>query len=173
VADPYVEVAMRRGLVRLPERSLPDGVSLRWYRDGDESTWLEVQRATGIYGSIGPTLFVREFGAAPEHLAERQAFAVDSDGRAVGTATAWFDPGGDPGLGRLHWVAVVPAWQRRGLGAALTCLACRRMVDLGHRSVYLTTGSTNGPAIRLYEGSGFAPWPRSEEEKAFWDGRGP
>jgi ribosomal protein S18 acetylase RimI-like enzyme len=165
-----VEVTMTRRLDAAQRpRSLPVGYSLRWYREGDRHAWQRVQSSTGIYHPVAPDLFEREFGDAPELLPHRQCFVEDESGLVVGTATAWIAASGrDPEEGRVHWVAVSPAHQRRGLGAYLTETACTRMRELGARTAYLTTGSENIPAVQLYLALGFRPEVRSPQERDAW-----
>jgi ribosomal protein S18 acetylase RimI-like enzyme len=165
-----VEICMTRHLNEESHpTSLPNGYSLRWYRDGDRDAWQRIQLSTGLYDPVAPDLFEREFGDAPELLARRQCFVDDASGVAVGTATAWIAaPGRARGEGRVHWVAVSPAHQRRGLGRYLTEAACTRMRELGADTAYLTTGSENTPAVQLYLGLGFSPEVRSSEERDAW-----
>jgi ribosomal protein S18 acetylase RimI-like enzyme len=165
-----VEICMTRRLGEAP-RSLPppEGYSLRWYRDGDRDAWQRIQSSTGLYDPVAPDLFEREFGDAPQLLPQRQCFVEDASGVAVGTATAWIaDPGEAPGQGRIHWVAVSPAHQRRGLGGYLTETACTRLRALGADTAYLTTGSGNVAAVQLYLGLGFRPEVRSPKERGAW-----
>jgi GNAT superfamily N-acetyltransferase len=169
---------MRVGDLRMvPQRALPPGYAVRWYQPGDEQTWLEIHRATGVYDPLPPGLFDREFGMAPGQLPGRQFFIVahhgapfdQAHGATVATSTAWFDPRAPaPSPGRVHWVAVVPGAQRRGLGSALVWQTCRRLAELGHVGAYLTTGADNLPAINLYLRMGFTPHPRSDQERAAW-----
>lgn len=165
-----VEICMTRRLDGGPRSlSLPEGYSLRWYRDGDRDAWQRIQSSTGLYDPVAPDLFEREFGEAPQLLPRRQCFVEDTRGAAVGTATAWIAAAGRaPGEERLHWVAVSPAHQRRGLGRYLTETACARMRELGADTAYLTTGSQNAAAVQLYLGLGFLPEVRSREERGAW-----
>jgi ribosomal protein S18 acetylase RimI-like enzyme len=165
-----VEICMTRRLSEAPEATpIPDGYSLRWYREGDRDAWQRIQSSTGLYDPVAPDLFEREFGDAPDLLPQRQCFVGDVRGVAVGTATAWIAaPGRAPGEGRVHWVAVSPGHQRRGLGRYLTEVACTRMRELGADTAYLTTGSENAPAVQLYLGLGFSPEVRSPRERDAW-----
>jgi GNAT superfamily N-acetyltransferase len=103
-------------------------------------------------------------------LPERQLFLLDCEGVAVGTATAWFnnDYRGEK-CGRIHWVAIVPEHQGRGLSKPLLSAACRRLEELGHHKAYLVTSSVRIPAISLYLRFGFAPDVRSDEDKKVWN----
>lgn len=138
---------------------------LRGFEPGDSATWLSLQQSTGIYPPLGPELFVREFGASPKN----RQFFIMRDRQPVATGTAWHgEPLRPPDWGRLHWVAVHPQHQRRGLGSML----CRHLLavlrELGCDAAYLTTGSENLAALALYAKLGFEPWIRTPEEAKFW-----
>ena len=165
-----IEVRMIRGLEdELRSSELPVGYSLRWFREGDRDTWQRIQTSTGIYDPVAPDLFEREFGRRSELLPERQCFVEDALGVALGTATAWLpEPERPRRQGRLHWVAVSPAHQRKELGSFLTEASCNRLRDLGAESAYLTTGSENVAAIRLYLSLGFGPEAAGEVELRAW-----
>lgn len=170
VTDATVEVVMVRDLAQVgTSPPVPEGYSLRWYRPGDEDLWFTIQKSTGIYDPISPDLFTREFGDDTRMLSSRQCYLDDSNGRSVGTATAWVAGSGRSQTeGRLHWVAVIPEMQRRGLGTYLTRVVCGRLRELGADRAYLTTGSRNLAAVQLYLGLGFQPQARSEQEVRAW-----
>jgi ribosomal protein S18 acetylase RimI-like enzyme len=58
-------------------------------------------------------------------------------------------------------IAVDPAYQRRGIGAALTRLALARLREAGLAIAMVETGGDDGhaPARRTYAGAGFTLWP--------------
>ncbi len=157
---------VRDHLDDIPEYSLPPGFAVRWYRPGDRELWVRITSEADRYNKVTPELFDREFG--PDHalLAERQFFLIAPDGQAIGTITAW--SGLQPEWGRIHWVAVVPAWQGRGLSRPMMSVACRRLKELGHKRAYLITSTARVPAINLYLKFGFRPDPRDERELAAW-----
>jgi RimJ/RimL family protein N-acetyltransferase len=160
-----IEVAMQReNLAVEPARFAPP-YRLRGYRSGDEATWLALQQSTGVYPPLDAAFFRSQFGSAPEG----RQFFVMRDRQPVATGTAWHgEPWRTPEWGRLHWIAVDPQHQRRGLGLML----CRHLLtvlrELGCVGAYLTTGSGNLPAVALYGKLGFVPWIRSPEEAHFW-----
>jgi ribosomal protein S18 acetylase RimI-like enzyme len=85
-----------------------------------------------------------------------QAFAsVRRDGRAV--ACGRISVAGDPGepWGAITAGEVDPAWQRRGLGAALTSALAAAAADRGARRVLLQVETDNAPARALYVRCGF------------------
>lgn len=160
---------LRPDLEELPVFGLPPGISLRWYQPGDERCWLAIQRAADRANEISMGLFRERFGADARVLGQRQCFLVGSRGEALGTATAWFDDGFQgASYGRVHYVAVVPEQQGRGLGRSLMTVVCRRLRELGHERAYLATSLWRIRAIRLYQRFGFQPLVRDGEEAALW-----
>ena len=65
---------------------------------------------------------------------------------ANGTTTAWYneDYRGLP-FGRVHWVAIVPEMQGRGLAKPIMSAVCHRLRELGHGRAYLTTTTVRIP----------------------------
>ncbi|MHC4940771.1 MAG: GNAT family N-acetyltransferase [Planctomycetota bacterium] len=164
-----IEVMMT--LARLPSGpvELPARARLRPFAPGDRRRWVEIQESTGAYGSVSAEMFDREFGYS-DH-ADRILF-VEMKGEPVGISAAWFPEAGMPdSAGRVHWVAVKPSHQGRGLGRALVLATLKRLRALGYESAYLTTGSENEDAIGFYRSLGFEPAPRNENERRFWEGR--
>jgi GNAT superfamily N-acetyltransferase len=70
--------------------------------------------------------------------------------------------------GRVHWMAILPEFQGRGLGKALLSTICHRLRELGHERAYLHTSAARIPAIKLYLKFGFEPMIRNAEERAVW-----
>ena len=163
-------IAMARTqLTDVPEHAFPPGFGVRLYRAGDERHWVELHLAADKHTEVRPELFESQFGRDAQELSQRQAYLLDSAGRVVGTASAWRDDKYQrPELGRIHWVAIHPEYQGRGLAKPLMTYLCRRLRELGHRKAYLTTSTVRVPAIGLYLRFGFQPWIRDEEERAAW-----
>ena len=160
----------RAHLEGVPEHSLPSPYRLRMYQTGDAQDWLEIHRLADRYTRVTADLFGRQFGDDQQRLADRQLYLCDGDDQPIGTATAWFDdrPGGDPSIGRVHWVAIVPDYQGRGLARPLITAVCHRLRPLGHRRAILATGSARLPAICLYLKFGFVPMLTRPDEAAAW-----
>jgi ribosomal protein S18 acetylase RimI-like enzyme len=76
--------------------------------------------------------------------------------------------GTEEARGRVHWVAILPAFQGRGLAKPLLTAVCLRLRELGHTSAYLSTSAARIPALNLYRQFGFAPVIRDEMERAVW-----
>ena len=157
-------------LKRVPRFALASGFTLQWYQPGDESHWLRIHLAADRFSQITPDLFTKQFGSPPSNdLHRRQCYVREPGGECVGTATAWFnDDFQGARWGRVHWVAIIPAFQGRGLGKALMSAICRRLRDLGHGRAYLRTGAARVPAIKLYQRFGFEPLIGDEREREAW-----
>ncbi|MBI3852120.1 MAG: GNAT family N-acetyltransferase [Verrucomicrobia bacterium] len=160
---------VRAHLDNVPEFALPDGFSLRRYQAGDEAHWLRIHAVADRYNEITQALFRQEFGSDEKLLRERQFYLLDPHGEVIGTGAAWFKDGFE-GLqwGRVHWVAIVPEYQGRGLAKPLLTAICRRLRELGHGRAYLSTSTARAAAIRLYLRFGFKPMIRSAEDDAIW-----
>lgn len=167
---PNVPLVMTRAtLENLPDAPLPPGFALRWYAPGDEAHWLRIHLGADQLNVITPELFHEQFGNDPALLAQRQCYALSPAGQVVGTASAWFSNAFEGGRwGRVHWLAVLPEFQGRGLGRALLGAVCRRLRELGHDRAYLTTSAARLPAIALYLKFGFEPRIRDATEAGVW-----
>ncbi|MFP7723039.1 GNAT family N-acetyltransferase [Lysobacter sp. A3-1-A15] len=97
----------------------------------------------------------------------RVLFAVDPDGRALGTV-ALLHTGG--GVFELTKMAVDPASRGRGIGRRLVQGALRTFAGMEGRELFLESSSKLGPALALYESVGFvhhpAPRPGSHYARA-------
>jgi GNAT superfamily N-acetyltransferase len=162
-------VMERASLADIPEYGLPQGFALRWYEAGDEAAWLRIQAAADQYNDITADLFLKTFGAERTAHEQRICFLTTATGELIGTAAAWWGEGGtEEARGRVHWVAILPAFQGRGLAKPLLTAVCLRLRELGHTSAYLSTSAARIPALNLYHQFGFAPVIRDEMERAVW-----
>jgi len=166
----YLNVRIiRENLDDIPEYDLPAGYSIRWYQPGYEEYWQSVQSLADEYNRVTPGLFEEQFGTDTQLLSERQCFLCDRHENIIGTATAWLDNQGEKPLGRIHWVAIVPREQGKGLAKSLLTIICKRLKDLGHSKTYLTTQTVRIPAINLYARFGFAPVIDSDRDREIWE----
>jgi len=151
-------VMVRHTLENLPPANLPDGYSVRRHEPGDETAWTQIQQLADEFNPITPELFASQFGSDPSAWNQRILYLVDDrSGRPVGTTAAWYgDAGRWAGWGRIHWVAILPDYQGRGLSKPLLAQALRRLRELGHSRAYLTTSAERTVALRLYERFGFS-----------------
>jgi len=162
---------VRWDMEEIPHHPLPEGYGLRWYVPGDEEIWVRIHLEADAYVESSPALFAEEFGGSTEELKARQCYLSDAAGRAFGTATAWMDED-YRGLrwGVVHWLAITPGMQGRGLAKPLMTAVLTRMRELGEERAYLVTATVRVAAINLYRTFGFAPEVRSAEDLALWKG---
>jgi GNAT superfamily N-acetyltransferase len=149
------------------EAVFPSGIVLDTWRPGDEEEWLRIHLLSDFYNDFTSETFCRQYGHDEREWARRLLFLRVIDGPTIGTAGAWFhDNWRGESWGRLHWVAIIPEYQGRGLARPMVGAALQRIRDLGHTRAYLTTNSVRALAIRLYETFGFHEVPATPEEAA-------
>ena len=150
-------------------RKLPEGYSFRMYTPGDEKEWVRIQDSADDYIAVDEILFEREFGSNKEELPRRMVFLMFGE-EYVGTAAAWLDDVyREPGTGRLHWVAIVPEHQGKGLALPLVNYTMSLFPGLGCVRGYLLTNAVRFPAVSLYLKEGFKPEIRDSEEAEIWE----
>ena len=155
---------IRQNLNNLPVLTFPRGWLVRFYKPGDEVHWVRIQQAADQFNEITPKVFDRYFNDR-EQLVSRQIYLFQPGNPPIGTVTAWFNHDfRGASWGRVHWLAVLPEHQGKGLGKALFSLACRRLAELGHSRAYLTTARERTAAVRLYKSFGFIELPTGDEE---------
>lgn len=156
---PYFHLTMALDdLARVPDLALPAGYQTRAYGAGDERHWARIEREAGEFADDARALarFAAEFGSHTGEMKERCLLLCAADGSPIGTTTAWYGEHGGQVIGRLHWVAIVPAFQGRGLSKPLVAAALARMRQW-HDRAYLTTQTTSWIAVKVYLDFGFRP----------------
>jgi ribosomal protein S18 acetylase RimI-like enzyme len=153
-----------------PAYPMPAGYAGRRFRRGEERTWAEIEASVGEFETANEALrhFEEEFGGHPAEVEDRCYFLCTEEGEPIGTGTAWFNPdyhGEDHG--RVHWIAIAPRFQGRGLGRPLVGLVMDRLAQ-SHRKAYLTTQTTSPRAIRIYLDFGFVPLLTDERSEEAW-----
>lgn len=155
---PFYSVTMVRGEPISIPTSLPEGYSFRFFTPGMEDEWCRIQCSVRAFPGreAAAKAFQAEFASRPALLSRRMIFVCDTAGRPVGTAALW--PGDDLGkpMERVHWVALIPGLQGRGIGKALVS----RVLEISpagsaNKGVYLTTQTTSYRAINIYRQFGF------------------
>ena len=153
-------------LTSTPLYTLPDPYTLRLYQAGDAAHWTDIHIEADKYSNITPMLFAQQFGDDEQMLAERQFYLLDGDKRPIGTATAW--PGQADEWGMVHWVAIRPEAQGKGLAKGLLTAICQKFLALGLQKAHLGTANVRIAALNLYLHFGFYPHIRNEREWQVW-----
>jgi len=71
--------------------------------------------------------------------------------------------------GLVHWVAIVPEEQGKGLANPLMMAVCNRLKELGYNRAYLNTSTARLPAVSLYLNFGFMPEINNDRDKQVWE----
>ena len=154
-------VLERTNTINLPTASLPSDIGIRRYQIGDEAVWTHLWRESEPFDTISDTQFRNSLGHDDSLLAERVYFVYnEKTEETIGTVTAWSQNGEGKykryaGWGRIHWLAVQPAYQGKGIGKALLIIALKALEDLGHDKIFLVTSSGRNAALTLYDRFGF------------------
>jgi len=128
------------------------------YQTGFEKDWARIEASVGEFECEMDALlhFQKSFMPYMPELQRRCFFVATADGERIGTATAWWDYVGQRRHPLIHWVAVKPDYQGKGLGKALIAEVLRLMTVIdGDGIFYLKTSTYSHQAIRLYERVGF------------------
>lgn len=144
-----------------PAAALPEGFSFRRWEPGLETEWAALMDRTEMMADYeaGLSYFRGEFLSRPEELPERMLFVCSPEGEMAGTASLWMGGKLGPGRCRLHWVAVDPRFEGRGIAKAMIAeLLSRRERLGGPEPLYLATQTWSWRAISLYTRFGFRPY---------------
>lgn len=108
------------------------------------------------YKNIIPKEYFRDPVLSREKLLEdfeRMTFYVyRSEGRIVGVAALQIESGE---TGRIHWVYILPEYQRRGIGTALVTHLEWQAKEVGLRRLRLLTVEKARWAVNFYKGLGY------------------
>lgn len=160
---------VRVGLRDTPDYPLPEGYRIRKARAGDDNVWIALHEVADIYQKVTETTFHEEFGYDWPGFLDRGFFLDDPQGQTIGTATAWYDDEfGGGGFGRVHWVAIVPEFQGKGLAKPLIGKVLNRLHQ-DHSAAFLTTSTARIPAINLYLQFGFVPLIGYSSSEQDWE----
>jgi len=167
-----------------PRHALPAGYAFAQYKPGLEAQWAALHCEVGQCDSIeeAETIFEREFMAPPdptslagdvchtpsqakraipdaEALAGRMLFVLDESNLLAGTGCLWDGNHFGRTLQRLHWIAVSPGHQGRGIAKAIVSRLLDLYNELGYGGyIYLTSQTWSYRALNMYAGFGFRPY---------------
>ena len=163
----YSLTMIRQHMDQIPEFSFPSGIGIRTYRPDERNIWTRIQRAAEMFFDIDDQLFNREFGRDFKAMEDRCFFLTDH-GKEIGTVTAWWqqDWRGQE-WGQIHWVAITPGFQRKGLSKPMMSVAMQRLKK-SHERCFLITSSRRIAAIKVYFDFGFYPDFESENSQEAW-----
>lgn len=142
---------------------VPDGVTLRSFRPGDEDAIVAVNgRAFAHHpeqGAMDRADLERRMSSGwfdPTGL-----FVAERDGQIIGFHwTKIDDAGPDEGQGEVYVVGIDPPAQGGGLGKALTARGLRHLQDAGVPAVILYVEGDNDAALAVYRKLGFTDFKK-------------
>jgi mycothiol synthase len=162
-----VLLQLRRSLLTpLDEVALPDGVTLRAFRPGeDDAAWLTVNAAAfADHPEQGRWTLDDLHVRLREPWFDAEGFLLASrDGELIGFH--WTKIHGDLGpapahepIGEVYVLGVAPGAHGGGLGRALTLAGLRHLRSRGLSQVMLYVDEGNPRAVALYQRLGFVRW---------------
>ena len=166
----HIEFTMiRHDLNDLPPVELPEGFRIRTFREGDIANWCRIETSVDEFSTIerAERYFQEEFGPRIDLMANRSFMLETSDGEAIGTTTAWMGTFEGELIGMIHWVAIDPHYQGRGLAKPLLATAMHRLAQ-DHERAFLGTQTTSYRAVGLYLKYGFEPVLLTEKDRRAW-----
>ena len=198
---PYTAVVMvRNDAENVPAFTLPEGYRFATFTPADEENWIRLQAEVTHVESLqqGKQIFREEFLQASagipcedcpgyEDVVKRTVQVKDAQDNLVGVATLWLGDTFGEIWQRVHWVAVHPDHQGKGIAKCMIAKMLQIYHELGcDTPIYLTTQTKTYRAVRIYKQMGFVPymgekptnWPFmsdvpkvsfAEENEAAWD----
>ncbi len=162
----YVKrIRMRRTLAGwLPEATLPPGFHWEPWNDSLTDTHagvkflsfedtIDAQLFPNLAGLTGCRLLMHCIRECEGFCPAASWLLMGCDG-AIGTIQGI----AEEGRGSIQNVGVLPAYRRRGFGAALVARALRGFHDAGVHTAFLEVTANNPNASRLYRRLGFKPY---------------
>lgn len=150
---------------RPPSVDLPDGYSMRTYREDDHAAML------GLLQAHWP-ISDDELQDYVDHALPNGLFLVETraNGELVGAAGALHNPdAGDhyfPFGGEVGYLYVAEGHRRQGIGYALASAATRRLDSAGYTSI--RAGTQNPIAVLLFLNLAYHPFSPSQDAVGAW-----
>lgn len=178
---PYTGVVMiRENAENIPTITLPEGYCFAPFTPADEEQWIRLQTEVTHVESYtqGKQIFREEFLQASddvpceecpgyEDMVRRTVQIKDAGDNLVGVATLWMGDTFGKLWQRVHWVAVHPDHQGKGLAKCMIARILHLYEELGCETpIYLTTQTKTYRAVRIYRQMGFTPY--MGEKPANW-----
>lgn len=157
--------------VQIMDYRLPAGFYFSTFKDDEADQWARLQATTDSFMSIAEarSYFDESFGHQKLLLRDRCYFLHADTEKYIGSAMAWLaEEPFDDQYGRLHWVAVHPKYQGRGLGKALVKYTMRKLMDYYTRG-YLTSQTNSFKALNIYLEIGFRPRVLNDKDRKAWE----
>lgn len=148
---------------------LPEGYKFKLFEKGDELQWAKIEASVLEFDSQleAYVYFQENFLTYIEELKRRCIFIQDDKGKKVATTTAWWNYIGVKRHLWIHWVAVDPIYQGKGLGKAIVQKAIQLHIDIeGENKIGLHTQTWSHKAVNIYKKLGFEITPENNSQEA-------
>ncbi|WP_431043638.1 mycothiol synthase [Streptomyces sp. P1-3] len=148
--------ALGPGLPEIAEPVLPEGVTVRTFRPGeDDAAWLAANAAAFAHHPEQGSLTQRDLDdrKAEPWFDPEGFFLAERGGELVGFH--WTKVHAEDRLGEVYVVGVRPDAQGGGLGKALTAVGLRHLAAQGLPTAMLYVDADNKAAVTVYERMGF------------------
>src|SRR5699024_3142078 len=113
--------------------------------------------------------FTKEFANEIDLFTKRCLILENEERKAIGTTTAWYGipQSMEETYGRIHWVAIIPEYQGKGLAKPLLT-AAMNILAKHHDKAYLTSQTISYQAINMYLNYGFHPHMTKQTCQQAW-----
>jgi GNAT superfamily N-acetyltransferase len=160
---------LREDMNDIPEFPMPEGFGIRNYRPDEGYIWTRIQKAAEPYIKVDDELFDREFGQRLKAMEDRSFYLTTDEGEEIGTITAWWqDDWRGKKWGQIHWVAIHPDYQGRGLAKPMMSVAMQCLKQ-SHERCFLGTATQRIAAIKVYLDFEFYPDLEAENSQEAWN----
>lgn len=158
---------LREHMDDIPDIPFPEGFGIRNFHFGEGDIWERIQQAAEQFHLIDNNLFIKEFGNNLFEMNDRSFFIIRDD-EEIGTITAWWKLNlRNKEWGMIHWVAIYPDYQGKGLAKPAMSVAMKRLKQ-SHERAMLRTYSRSIAAIKVYLDFGFYPDLETENSQEAW-----
>jgi mycothiol synthase len=156
-------IMCKQHLEDLAPISVPEGYTVRHYKEGDGLQWEKIIKASFNYESN----FKKEIAQSENFKPEKVWFVCHED-KPVATATTWYNGNWDKSIGYLHMVGILPEYSGKSLGLKACLAALHEMKREGRSSAVLNTDDFRLPAIKTYFRLGFEKQLTHESHQGRW-----
>lgn len=147
----FLPISKRHAIIT----DIPDGYSLRIYREEDQDEIINLMNRAGFCEWNSNILKQAIVLCVPDGY-----FVLIENKTSKIVAATMARHGSDiqrPFAGRIDWVAVDPEFQGHGFGRIVAASATNRLLSINYRYIYVTTDDHRIAAIKTFINAGYHP----------------
>ena len=152
------------GTERPPRIVLPQGYTIRSFREGDEENHVALLNNKGL----GNWTVERLQSILTNPLSPEGIYFATWDDNLVAVACAFDSGAKEERIGEVGWIAADPAHKGKQLGMAVSAAALNHLLDRGYEEIYLLTDHWRYPALKTYLKLGFEPRRDGPDDRYLW-----